>query len=68
MFTDSNQLYQQEILLMLYNGVINFCNEAEDALRREDYDIFNEKIKRVQAIINEFMTTVDREEWGERFR
>ncbi len=58
-------LTPEELLLMLYKGAIGFCNEAKVVLEDGDTDLFNEKIKRIQAIINELMVTLDMDNGGE---
>lgn len=63
--SDVQEYSQEELLLMLYNGAIEFCNEAIESLNTSNIDLFNNKLKRVQAIINELMTTLDKDNGGE---
>ncbi len=56
---------QEQLLLMLYNGAIKFSKQARQGLEDEDYELVNNKLKRVQAVINELMVTLDMEQGGE---
>lgn len=56
---------QEQLLIMLYNGAIKFSQQAKQALEEENVEESNEKLKRVQAIINELMVTLDMEQGGE---
>lgn len=56
---------QEQLLLMLYNGAIKFSKQAKQGLEEEDYELANNKLKRVQAVINELMVTLDMEQGGE---
>lgn len=56
---------QEKLLLMLYEGAISFSNQAIKKMNEEDHEEANEKIKRVQAIINELMVTLDMDRGGE---
>jgi len=47
------------LLLMLYDGAINFLSRAIDAIKRKDYEEANQLIVRVQDIIAELVSTLD---------
>lgn len=49
----------QELTLMLYDGAIKFGNQAKKAITDGDIEKANNLILRVQAIIEEFQTTLD---------
>lgn len=49
----------EELVLMLYNGIIRFIDEAKTALQKKDYVETNAKIQRAQDIITELMLTLD---------
>ena len=55
----------EKLLLMLYDGAIKFGVQAKDGMNNNDYELANEKIKRVQSIINELMVTLDMDQGGE---
>ncbi|TDX58938.1 flagellar export chaperone FliS [Orenia marismortui] len=56
---------QEQLLMMLINGTIKFSRQAKSALETKDIEIANNKLKRVQAIINELMVTLDMEKGGD---
>jgi len=47
------------LLLMLYDGAINFLSRAVDALERKDYEEANRLIGRAQDIIAELISALD---------
>ncbi|MGB9808902.1 MAG: flagellar export chaperone FliS [Caldanaerobacter sp.] len=49
----------EELVLMLYNGIIRFIDEAKTALQNRNYVETNAKIQRAQDIITELMLTLD---------
>lgn len=49
-----------ELTLMLYNGIIKFCNIAKAAMEKEDYEEKNKNIKKAQAIVAELRATLDK--------
>lgn len=49
----------EELVLMLYNGIIRFIDEAKTALQKKDYVETNAEIQRAQDIITELMLTLD---------
>ncbi len=55
----------EQILIMLYDGAIRFCNQAIQAMADEDKKVQAEKISRTVAIICEFANTLDHEIGGE---
>ena len=50
---------KEELTLMLYDGALKFCNQAEIAIENSDAKKANELILRVQDIIQEFQITLD---------
>ncbi len=50
---------QGELLVRLYDETLNRLTRAEVALKVEKYDVFEESINRVVAIINYLMSTLD---------
>jgi flagellar protein FliS len=56
---------QEQILVMLYDGAINFCRKARYALDAGDKVGRGEGISRAMAIINELNSTLDFEIGGE---
>lgn len=48
-----------ELTLMLYEGAIKFCNMADMALEKDDYEKKNIFLKKAQAIIAELRATLD---------
>jgi flagellar protein FliS len=58
-----NSIYtssKEELTLMLYNGLIKFIMQAINAIEKKKFDIANEKITRAEAIISEFINTIDK--------
>lgn len=47
------------LLLMLYDGAINFLSQAIDAIKKKDYEEANQLIVRVQDIIAELVSSLD---------
>ncbi|WP_018249176.1 flagellar export chaperone FliS [Orenia marismortui] len=62
---NEQNLSQEEMLLMLYEGGINFCNQAKEKFISGEFQSANEKIKKVQAIVNELTVTLDIKKGGE---
>ncbi|MFI3174535.1 MAG: flagellar export chaperone FliS [Bacillota bacterium] len=50
---------QGELLVRLYDETLNRLARAEVALKVEKYDVFEESINRVVAIVNYLMSTLD---------
>lgn len=48
-----------ELTLMLYNGALRFVSESVRAIENNDMETANQKNLRAQAIIREFMNTLD---------
>ena len=48
-----------ELTLMLYDGAIKFCNIALSGFEKKEYEKINTNLKKAQAIITEFRTTLD---------
>ncbi|MFP4697144.1 MAG: flagellar export chaperone FliS [Eubacteriales bacterium] len=51
----------QELVLMLYNGAIKFCNQAIESLEYNKLEIVNNYLHKVQDIIDEFRITLDKQ-------
>lgn len=49
-----------ELTLMLYNGCIKFLNQAKKGIETNNIELRNTNIQKAQAIIREFMTTLDK--------
>lgn len=49
----------EKLLIMLYNGAINFLNKAKIYIDERDYANANTFLLKAQAIISEFMNTID---------
>ncbi|MBP9997558.1 MAG: flagellar export chaperone FliS [Lachnospiraceae bacterium] len=49
-----------ELTLMLYDGAIKFCNIAIIGIEKKDIEKAHNNIVRVQRIIEEFRSTLDR--------
>ena len=48
-----------ELTLMLYEGIIKFCNIAMGAIEKKDYEKANINIQKARKIIVELQTTLD---------
>ena len=48
-----------ELVLMLYEGAIKFCNIARGAIEKKDYEKANTNIQKARRIIVELQTTLD---------
>lgn len=48
-----------ELTLMLYNGCLKFLNKAKQAIADQNIEERNHNIQRAQAIIGEFMSTLN---------
>lgn len=48
-----------ELILMLYDGAIKFCNIALSGFEKKEYEKINTNLKKAQAIITEFRATLD---------
>lgn len=52
---------REQILIMLYDGAIQFLNKAKIALPKKDYENYNNNLIGAQKIIQEFINSLDRE-------
>lgn len=52
------------LIVMLYEGAIRFLNEAEEAIRRRDYDQQNHYIVKTQQILAELIGSLNLHEGG----
>lgn len=50
---------KEELTLMLYDGAIKFCNMAVMCIEKKDIEGAHTNIKKAEAIIQEFMATLD---------
>ena len=48
-----------ELTLMLYNGCLKFLNQAKKGIETNNIELRNTNIQKAQAIIREFMVTLD---------
>ena len=55
----------EQILILLYNGAINFLNRAKINLEENDDDKYHYNMLKCKNIIAEFMDTLDMENGGE---
>lgn len=55
----------EQILILLYNGAINFLNKAKVCLEENDDEQFHLNMLRCKNIIIEFMDTLDLEQGGQ---
>lgn len=55
----------EQILIMLYDGAIRFCREAQMAMEVGDLSKQADKISRAMAIVTEFSNTLNREVGGD---
>jgi flagellar protein FliS len=56
---------REQILLMLYDGAIRFCRQAEQAIKKDDIPAKGKFIGKAIAIISEFSDSLDHEVGGE---
>lgn len=50
---------REQVLLMLWDGVFRFLDEARAAHKRGDRSVFAERLQRAHAILDEFAVTLD---------
>lgn len=55
----------EEVLILLYNGAIQYLNKAKIGIEQKDNEIVNKNIMACEKIILEFMNTLDMENGGE---
>ena len=55
----------EQILIMLYDGAIQFLNKAKRAMEEHNIEETHNNIMRTERIITEFMNTLDMEIGGE---
>lgn len=48
-----------QLLIMLYDGAIRFCKLGAEAIRNKDYAAANLNLCKAQAIVNEFIASLD---------
>ncbi|QSZ27008.1 flagellar export chaperone FliS [Aceticella autotrophica] len=51
----------EELVLMLYNGILRFTEEAKIAIENKDFERANNSIIRAQDIVSELSATLDME-------
>ncbi|MBN2714189.1 MAG: flagellar export chaperone FliS [Planctomycetes bacterium] len=56
---------KEQLVLMLYNGVIRFCNQGKKFMEEKDWEQSHENLMRAQAIIMELLYNLDNEKGGE---
>ncbi len=52
---------REQILIMLYDGAIQFLNKAKVAISNKDFESVNNNLQGAQNIIQEFINSLDRE-------
>ena len=52
---------REQILIMLYDGAIQFLNKAKVAIENKDYEAIHNNLMGAQNIIQEFINSMDRE-------
>lgn len=52
---------REQILIMLYDGAIQFLNKAKVAMQNKDYEAIHNNLIGAQNIIQEFINSMDRE-------
>jgi len=52
---------REQILIMLYDGAIQFLNKAKVAMENKDHEAINNNLIGAQNIIQEFINSMDRE-------
>lgn len=52
---------REQILIMLYDGAIQFLNKAKIAIQNSDFEAINNNLIGAQNIIQEFINSMDRE-------
>lgn len=58
----------EELILMLYDGAVKFCNQAKTAIETKDYMKANELIQKSKAIIRELQCSLKKDyEISEQF-
>lgn len=55
----------EKILIMLYDGAIQFLNKAKAGMENKNIEETHNNIIKAQRIISEFMNTLDRDNGGE---
>lgn len=55
----------EEVLILLYNGAIQYLNKAKIGIEQNNNEIINKNIMACEKIILEFMNTLDMENGGE---
>jgi flagellar protein FliS len=53
------------LILMLYDGALRFMGSAEESFEKKDCEGINNFLLRVQAIITELLTSLDKDRGGE---
>lgn len=51
---------KENIITMLYDGAIRFCNVAENAMEENNFEDVNTNIKKAQRIIGELIAMLDK--------
>ncbi len=55
---------QEQLLLMMYESAIKFCRQACAGIEKNELEYVNNKLQRVQAIIDELIISLDMEKGG----
>lgn len=60
-----NTATPEELVVMLYDGAIKFCNKAKVAIENKKMEMAHNDLNRVQAIIDELILGLDYERGGQ---
>ncbi|HOY67959.1 MAG TPA: flagellar export chaperone FliS [Candidatus Ozemobacteraceae bacterium] len=55
----------EALILMLYDGALRFMSQADEAFEAHNNELISNMLLRVQAIITELLTSLDKEKGGE---
>ncbi len=55
----------EELLILLYDGAIRFCNLAKTAFKENNIEKYHNNLLKAQRILTEFMSSLDMEMGGD---
>ncbi len=55
----------EALILMLYDGALRFLGQAEEGFTNQNNEAINNSLLRVQAIVTELLTSLNKEKGGE---
>ncbi|WP_025321208.1 flagellar export chaperone FliS [Deferrisoma camini] len=56
---------QQKLIVMAYDGILRFLNQALDHMEKKEIEAKHEKLTKARAVIQELASTLNMEEGGE---